>query len=95
MPLPPVEPTDDRGLQHGQRVEQRGRVATLAAEVRRTGEPDLVGGSARGRSSAPIVLPQVIVDAGLQTTARFLEFFAGRSANARTRAAYGRAVGHS
>ena len=40
-----------------------------------------------------IVLPRVIVDAGLQATARFLEFFAGRIANARTRAAYGRAVG--
>ena len=40
-----------------------------------------------------IVLPQVIVDAGPQATARFLEFFAGRIANARTRAAYGRAVG--
>ena len=40
-----------------------------------------------------IVLPQVIVDAGPQAAARFLEFFAGRIANARTRAAYGRAVG--
>ena len=40
-----------------------------------------------------IVLPQVVVDAGPQATARFLEFFAGRIANARTRAAYGRAVG--
>ena len=41
-----------------------------------------------------IVLPQVIVDAGPSAVARFLEFFAGRIANARTRAAYGRAVGH-
>ena len=40
-----------------------------------------------------IVLPQVIIDAGPQATARFLEFFAGRTTNARTRAAYGRAVG--
>ena len=40
-----------------------------------------------------IVLPQVIVDAGPQAVGRFLEFFAGRIANARTRAAYGRAVG--
>ena len=40
-----------------------------------------------------IVLQQVIVDAGPQATARFLEFFVGRIANARTRAAYGRAVG--
>ena len=40
-----------------------------------------------------IVLPQVIVAAGPSASARFLEFFAGRIANARTRAAYGRAVG--
>ena len=40
-----------------------------------------------------IVLPQVIVDAGPAAVGRFLEFFAGRIANARTRAAYGRAVG--
>ena len=40
-----------------------------------------------------LVLPQVIVDAGADAVARFLEFFAGRIANARTRAAYGRAVG--
>ena len=32
-----------------------------------------------------IVLPQVIVDAGPQATERFLEFFAGRIANTRTR----------
>ena len=42
---------------------------------------------------AEIILPQVIVDAGPAAVARFLEFFAGRIANARTRAAYGRAVG--
>ena len=40
-----------------------------------------------------IVLPQVIVEAGPAAVARFLEFFAGRIANARTRSAYGRAVG--
>ena len=44
---------------------------------------------------AEIVLPQVIVDAGPQATARFLEFFARRIANARTRAAYGRRSGNS
>ena len=44
-------------------------------------------------ATGEIVLPQVIVDPGPQATARFLEFFAGRIANARTRAAYGRAVG--
>ena len=35
----------------------------------------------------------MIVDAGPAAVERFLEFFAGRIANARTRAAYGRAVG--
>ena len=46
-----------------------------------------------GRGAAALELPQVIVDAGPDAVARFLEFFAGRIANARTRAAYGRAVG--
>ena len=40
-----------------------------------------------------VVLPAVIVDAGPAAVERFLEFFAARIANARTRAAYGRAVG--
>ena len=40
-----------------------------------------------------VVLPALIVDAGPDAVARFLEFFAGRIANERTRAAYGRAVG--
>ena len=51
-------------------------------------EPAIATGGGR-----EIVLPQVIVDAGPSAVARFLEFFAGRIANARTRAAYGRAVG--
>ena len=42
---------------------------------------------------ADVVLPTLIVDAGPDAVARFLEFFAGRIANERTRAAYGRAVG--
>ena len=42
---------------------------------------------------ADVVLPALIVDAGPDAVTRFLEFFAGRIANARTRAAYGRAVG--
>ena len=42
---------------------------------------------------ADVVLPALIVDAGPDAVARFLEFFAGRIANERTRAAYGRAVG--
>ena len=42
---------------------------------------------------AKLVLPRLIVDAGPVAVARFLEFFAARIANRRTRAAYGRAVG--
>ena len=42
---------------------------------------------------AELVLPQLVVDAGPVAVARFLEFFAARIANRRTRAAYGRAVG--
>ena len=42
---------------------------------------------------AELVLPRLIVDAGPVAVARFLEFFAARIANRRTRAAYGRAVG--
>ena len=60
---------------------------TTEALVRATAEPAIAAG---GRGN--IVLPQVIVDAGPQATARFREFFAGKIANARTRAAYGRAV---
>ena len=45
------------------------------------------------RGAAGFALPQVIVDAGPDAAERFLEFFAGRIANERTRAAYGRAVG--
>ena len=51
-------------------------------------EPTVVAG--RGTD---VVLPRLIVEAGPSAVARFLEFFAGRIANARTRAAYGRAVG--
>ena len=61
---------------------------TTEALVPAAGEPSVATGGA-----GEIVLPRVIVDAGPQATARFLEFFAGRIANARTRAAYGRAVG--
>ena len=42
---------------------------------------------------ADVVLPALIVDAGSDAVQRFLEFFAGRIANERTRAAYARAVG--
>ena len=42
---------------------------------------------------AELVLPPLIVDAGPAAVEKFLEFFAARIANWRTRAAYGRAVG--
>ena len=45
------------------------------------------------RRGGAVVLPAVIVDAGPAAVERFLEFFAARIANARTRVAYGRAVG--
>ena len=61
---------------------------TTEALVPAAGEQAVARGGA-----GEIVLPQVIVDAGPSAVARFLEFFAGRIANARTRAAYGRAVG--
>ena len=61
---------------------------TTEALVPVTAEPAVV--TAGG---GEIVLPQVIVDAGPVAVARFLEFFAGQIANARTRVAYGRAVG--
>ena len=43
--------------------------------------------------AAGAALPEVIVDAGPAAVERFLEFFAAQIANARTRAAYGRAAG--
>ena len=58
------------------------------ALVPATAEPVVVADG-----EAVVVLPALIVDAGPDAVARFLEFFAGRIANARTRAAYGRAVG--
>ena len=61
---------------------------TTEALVPAAAEPAAVTGG-----GGEIVLPQVIVDAGPAAVARFLEFFAGRIANARTRAAYGQAVG--
>ena len=41
---------------------------------------------------ADVVLPALIVDAGPDAVARFLEFFAGRIANGRTRSAYGKHI---
>ena len=43
--------------------------------------------------SAALALPRVIVEAGPAAVRKFVEFFAGRIANERTRAAYARAAG--
>ena len=58
-------------------------IRTEPVDVARTGPAQRV----------ELVLPQLIVDAGSAAVERFLEFFAARIANRRTRAAYGRAVG--
>ena len=64
----------------------------MSEDLVRVAPPD-ARRQARAASAARIVLPQMIVDAGPVAVARFLEFFAARIANRRTRAAYGRAVG--
>ena len=43
--------------------------------------------------SAALALPRVMVDAGPVAVGKFVEFFAGRLANERPRAAYARAAG--
>ena len=48
---------------------------------------------ARAAAGERLALPRLIVDAGPVAVEKFLEFFAARIANRRTRAAYGRAVG--
>ena len=63
----------------------------MSDDVVRVAPPDIAR-TARAQR-AELVLPRLIVDAGPVAMARFLEFFAARIANARTRAAYGRAVG--
>ena len=60
----------------------------MSDDVVRVEPPD----SARAPRAA-LVLPRLIVDAGPVVVEKFLEFFAARIANRRTRAAYGRAVG--
>ena len=52
-------------------------------------EPSDARRPARAASTARLALPPLIVDAGPVAVARFLEFFAARIANRRTRAAYG------
>ena len=63
----------------------------MSDDVVRVEPPDIARTALAQR--AELVLPPLIVDAGPVAVARFLEFFAARIANRRTRAAYGRAVG--
>ena len=56
-------------------------------------EPSDARRPARAAAGERLALLWLIVDAGPVAVARFLEFFAARIANRRTRAAYGRAVG--
>ena len=63
----------------------------MTDDVVRVAPPDIARTALAQR--AELVLPRLIVDAGPVAVARFLEFFAARIANRRTRAAYGLAVG--
>ena len=54
---------------------------------------DVVRVALTNSARTALVLPRLIVDAGPAAGEKFLEFFAARIANRRTRAAYGRAVG--
>ena len=64
----------------------------MSDDVVRVAPPD-ARRPARAAAGERLALPRLIVDAGPVAVARFLEFFAARIANRRTRAAYGRAVG--
>ena len=63
----------------------------MSEDLVRVEPPDIARTALAQR--AALVLPRLIVDAGPVAVEKFLEFFAARIANARTRAAYGRAVG--
>ena len=65
-------------------------VETPAVDVAAAAEA--TSGMMPASSAAAVALPRLIVDAGPSAVARFLEFFAGRIANERTRAAYARAA---
>jgi integrase/recombinase XerD len=51
------------------------------------------GGGPIVTANGTILVPQLVVNAGVAAATRFLEFFAGEIANARTREAYARAAG--
>ena len=79
-------------LVEGERRPRRGSGEGMNDDLVRVEPPDICA-PARAASDRALVLPRLIVDAGPVAVARFLEFFAARIANRRTRAAYGRAVG--
>ena len=63
----------------------------MSEEVALVEQADVSSPAADG--GGELVLPRLVVDAGPAAVGKFLEFFAARIANRRTRAAYGRAVG--
>ena len=79
-------------LVEGETGRRRGRGAGMNEDVVRVELTDALR-PARAASAERLVLPRLIVDAGPAAVEKFLEFFAARIANRRTRAAYGRAVG--
>ena len=78
-------------VEGGRRRARRGRGEGMSDDVVRVEPPDIAHTELAPR--AALVLPRLIVDAGPVAVEKFLEFFAARIANRRTRAAYGRAVG--
>ena len=79
-------------LVEGRRGKRRGRGEGMSEDLVPV-EPTDALRPARAASAELARVAALIVDAGPAAVARFLEFFAARIANRRTRAAYGRAVG--
>ena len=75
----------------GRRRARRGSGEGMSDDLVLVEPPDIARTELAPR--AALVLPRLIVDAGPVAVEKFLEFFAARIANRRTRAAYGRAVG--
>ena len=76
----------------GEEADGGGGEVTGMSEDVATVEPAGTGRLAVVEPGGPL-LPRLVVDAGPAAVGKFLEFFAARIANRRTRAAYGRAVG--
>ena len=78
-------------VEAGDAGRRRGSGEGMSDDLVRVEPPDIARTALAQR--AALVLPRLIVDAGPAAVEKFLEFFAARIANRRTRAAYGRAVG--